>query len=168
MDNIRWEDMFTNLQIWRPGTVRTSAELKNYLSNRILFLDSIWIDDEKYCTVQLESPLIYAYWNISVKQGTYLKTDYMDITEVTWYDAATGQPVDLCQPILTDMTLTQMQITNTVSASYVPSTKDYVIIFSIAVLLSIMLLFITIDTMQRRKEKSCADERNQTNISPRI
>lgn len=105
MNSIRWRRMYDN---WREITVglelvQDPDALKPYFARRVEFLNSAWLDNQEYCTVQFESSPGDAYWNISTARGTCLETDYMNLVDTVWLDMQTEEPVDFRQPIMQDM-----------------------------------------------------------------
>ena len=155
MNSLRWRAMFDNLQSQEPDTVCTPMGVKDYLTRRIDFLDSAWLENTEYCTVQLESAPGSAYWNISVPKGGYLETSYVDLENFTWLDSATGEIFDFRQPIMNDMILSK-QITNPFA------NRDYITFLSIALLLAVLMGFGIMDAVQRKKERKVSDERKRT------
>lgn len=105
MNTIRWYAMYNGWMDDTPGTVQTVAEMKSYITKRIQFLNSAWLENADYCTVQFETKPGKAYWNISVEKGTCLDTTYMDLIDTVWVDKQTGLPVDFQKPIVRDMTV---------------------------------------------------------------
>ena len=99
MNSIRWRSMYNELTGATPGTVRFPDDLKEYLIDRIRFLDSAWLENVDYCTVQFMPPTGLLYWNISVEKGTCLDTQYMDLENTVWIDQKTGLPVDFRCPL---------------------------------------------------------------------
>ena len=117
MNSIRWRNMYDE---WREITVglelaQDPEALKSWFVLRVQFLNSAWLDDVEYCTVQFESEPGDAYWNISLEKGTCLETTYMNLTDTVWVDAKTGMPVDFQKPITQDMVVT-LQLPEDVSA----------------------------------------------------
>jgi len=106
MNSIRWRSMYDELTNSVKGTVSTSTELQSYFERRIRFLESAWLENKEYCTVQFEPKKGTPYWSVAVEKGAFLEIDYMDIVNKVWEDAETGLEVDLQQPIIRDMILT--------------------------------------------------------------
>ena len=106
MNSIRWRSMYDELTNSVEGTVSTSTELQSYFERRIRFLESAWLENKEYCTVQFELKKRSPYWSIAVEKGAFLEIDYMDIVNKVWEDAETGMVVDLQKPIIRDMILT--------------------------------------------------------------
>ena len=98
---------YVNMARWMNGEpLEEIGRIKEYLMQRMAFLDSYWILGEEYATVLVwladDSLLRY-----EVRPGETLPQlpDYstMEGWDVDgWYDKATQQPFDLSQPILED------------------------------------------------------------------
>lgn len=108
MNSIRWRHMFDELINNTAGTgiVRNADELKDWFTRRIQFLDSAWLENKTYCTVQFLPGAEGAFWNISVEKGSHLETTYMDLINTSWIEIQTGEPVDFQSPITQDLTVT--------------------------------------------------------------
>lgn len=152
-NSIRWREMFDIVQSWYPFAVRTSDGIIDYLSRRVDFLSSAWIDHEDYCTVQFRPAHTSSSWNISVRKGTRLQTTYLDIVSTVWLDAATGERFDFSQPITKD-TILLRQEQEAAPAPYSIGMGDYITFISIAALLIMLAGLIMIDAVHRRKERS--------------
>lgn len=125
MNSIRWRAMFDD---WRNVTVglelvQEPEQLQSYFERRIRFLNSAWLDNVEYCTVQFETEPEGAYWNISVEKGKYLETTYMNLGPDRWFDKETGQAVDFQSPITRDITVTLVQ-EQTVSEEIPPEEEE--------------------------------------------
>lgn len=158
INSLRWRSMFDVVQSWYPYTVHTAAGIKDYLSRRVAFLNSAWIENEDYCTIQFRPAHTSSSWNISVKKGTCLNTTYIDTVSTVWIDSATGQKFDFSQPVMTDMILFRQSEDGAYSHDSI-GTGDYITFLSIAVLLIMLIGFVAIDSACRKKERRGADER---------
>ena len=151
-NSLRWRKMFISVQNEEPNTVHTSTGIKEYLARRIGFLDSAWLNNTQYCTVQFECSFGDEYWNASVKQGSCFETTYLDIVSTTWYDKATGEVVDFTQPIMSDAVFTKYPA-DPVPAMPLYVTRDYITFLSIAVLIILLAGFMIADIIYRRQER---------------
>ena len=174
MNNIRWRSMYDNNQvsISNNNTVRSCEELKNYLQQRLDFLNSAWIDNKDFCTVQFEPADKNPYWSISVESGTYLQTMYEDINSISWVDSSTGEIFDFSKPITKDMILIAKHTLNNNTAvpgssNFTFITRDYVVILSFVILFFLLFVFALFDIVYRHKERRNIDECEQTKISSR-
>ena len=88
---------------WKTEGLREEIEyIRTYLTERIAFLDSLWLENVTYCRVLVlldenSSSICHA-----VLPGETLPSmpDYMESWDVLgWYDAATEQPFDPSRPI---------------------------------------------------------------------
>jgi len=100
INNLRWKNMFEESN----SSVKTADELINYLKLRVEFLNSAWIDGVDYCTVQIEKGPD-DYYNIAVIKGEHLSESYLDLDNITWYNAKTNEVFDINQPITEDISL---------------------------------------------------------------
>lgn len=103
MNALRWRDMFGG---------RTNADavdkMTDFLTRRVAFLRSAWVDGTAYCTLTLRHPVRYEY--ISVPPGTvctqFPQPQKMDLPANTvWLREDTGEPFDPQSPITQDVTL---------------------------------------------------------------
>lgn len=80
--------------------------LKSFLTQRIAFLDSLWIDGESYCRVHISNGV--GTWScFAVRPGDVLTNlppseDRDGRKALGWYDAFTGEPFDVTQPVYED------------------------------------------------------------------
>lgn len=82
--------------------------IKEYMGERIDFLNSLWIDGKEFCQVQADHSLggFYAYY--AVVPGECLpELPVFEDTETSrfigWYYVNSGEPVDMTQPVYEDM-----------------------------------------------------------------
>lgn len=162
-NSLRWRSMFDQLQSISQDTVHTHEDLREYLSKRIAFLNSAWLENAEYCTIQFESAPGHAYWNISIPKGSYIETSHVDIVGTVWVNAETGLVIDFGQPIIEDIILSK-QITEKKASPLV--TRDYITFLSIALLIIMFMGLLMVDIIQRHKERRAADEQKRTEVSP--
>ena len=105
MNSIRWQLAYERWKVKNMvfGVVQNADALKPYLIRRVEFLNSAWLENRDYCTVQFEAEPGDAYWGISVEKGTCLETTFMDLVDTVWVDMDTEEVVDFQQPITRDM-----------------------------------------------------------------
>ena len=163
-NSIRWRAMFDILQGWLEDGVHTQEDLKEYLSQRISFLNSVWLERKEYCTVQFETTPGFAYWNISIPKGCCVETSHVDLVSDVWVNSETGDVVDFSQPVTSDMILSK-QITENGNVNEPLVTRDYIALLSIAILFILLVGWMMLDIVQRRKEGSGADEHKRTKVS---
>ena len=156
-NSIRWRTMFDIVQSWYPDTAHTPAGLVDYLSRRVAFLSSAWIDEQDYCTVQFRPAHTSSSWNISIKTGTSLNTTYLDTVSTVWIDAETGERFDFYQPVTKD-TILLRQDEEAPPSRYSIGTGDYITFASIAALLFLLTGFAITDAAHRRKERRSRNE----------
>ena len=96
LDQCRWGTV---------GAAEETAYIRRYLTERLAFLDSLWIENTRYCKVlvnrnDLSSALCYA---VLPGETVPALPDYEASWDILgWYDAATEQPFDSTQPIYQD------------------------------------------------------------------
>lgn len=175
LNSLRWRSMYDSVHSWNPDSVCTADELKAYFTRRIRFLDSAWLDNVDYCTLQFEFSPDSAYWNISVPKNHCLETSYIDLAATIWIDTETGTVFDFAQPITKDLILTQ-QITD---ASEIVAPEEeflsedtfpisyYVVFLSIGICFVMLLVFTGTDISHRAKESSHSNAQIETKISSR-
>lgn len=87
--------------------VEMRGSIREYLTERLALLDSIWLDKEPYCMVRIDSGTDDQFKYCVVKPGTCLNA----LPEVQlnktglfegWYNERTGEPFDITQPIYED------------------------------------------------------------------
>ena len=95
LNEIRWKHELTE-------TYSESVEaLRDYMSRRIAFLDSFWIDQDPYFTVEAmgsEAAMCFA-----VKPGQTLPTLHEGVSDPRWYRVDTNTLFDVTQPIYEDV-----------------------------------------------------------------
>ena len=148
MNSLRWRTMFDKLQSREPNAVHTPTGIKNYLSDRIRFLDSAWLESVEHCTIQFESVPGDKYWSISVKKGSCLAAAHLNIHSTVWINVETGEPFDFSQPVLSDVILTQQH------PEKPRDTAEYISYATVVLLLIILVVFVAVDVINRRKERS--------------
>ena len=103
MNAQRWRNLFGE---------KTSAEavddMTRFLTQRIAFLRSAWLDGTEYCTLTLCHPVRYEY--ISVPVGTvcteFPKPQELDLpADTVWLREDTGEPFDPQSAVTQDVTL---------------------------------------------------------------
>lgn len=167
MNSLRWRGMFD--EQYELGTIKPSTidSVIGYLDARVAFLNSAWIDNTDYCTVQFESAQNSAYLNESVVQGSRLETNLVDVKNTVWYNTDSGEVFDFTQPITEDVILTKYSVSSEVTApEETVTTRDIVTILSIGMLVFLFLCLAIADIRLRSKERRKADERSGTHVSP--
>ena len=97
MNRLRWN---------AKDPLEETRGIVQYLTERMAYLDSLWIEGEQYCEVyvQAEYGILWCY---NVRPGEYLPElpeyeSYPGFTCDGWYDTETDEPFDPSQPILED------------------------------------------------------------------
>ena len=147
----------------RWGTVSAQEEtdqIRGYLTQRLAFLDSVWLEDVPYCKVLVlldenSSSICHA-----VRPGELVPAlpDYAESWDILgWYDAETEQPFDTAQPIYRDTTIFLKRL---------PSEEDRISPLQaapIAAVLGFLVLLLLADGKRRKqqakKEKSIAKQK---------
>ena len=91
---------------WGTENAREETEsIREYLTERLAFLDSVWLENVEYCRVLVildenSSSICHAV----LPGGTIPSLpDYQESWDILgWYDAATDEPFDITQPIYED------------------------------------------------------------------
>lgn len=143
---------------WNTKSAQEETQtLKEYLRDRMAFLDSLWIQNEPYFEVyvRVEDGVTMCY---SVRPGDCLPElpSYISNASVTydgWYSAETDTPFDLTQPIWQDTSIylkySAVSAADTVEAEGSSSVFRY---GPAAVFLAILLCLIYADLRRTRKE----------------
>lgn len=147
----------------RWGTVSAQEEtdqIRGYLTERLAFLDRVWLEDVPYCKVLVlldenSSSICHA-----VRPGELVPAlpDYVESWDILgWYDAETEQPFDTAQPIYKDTTIYLKRL---------PSEEDQISPLQaapIAAVLGFLVLLLLADGKRRKqqakKEKSIAKQK---------
>lgn len=103
MNALRWQSLFGE-----KTCEQAADEMTDFLTRRIAFLRSAWVDGTAYCTLTLRHPVRYEY--ISVPPGTvcaeFPQPQALDLAEDTvWLREDTGEPFDPQSVITQDVTL---------------------------------------------------------------
>lgn len=156
MNGIRW----ANDLPYEDGV----SQMIQYLDARIAFLDSLWIAKDSYCAITLQTQETY---NLYIPRGTVCSTlpQPEDLrASGIWYDQNTGQPFNADSPIFEDITLVAKK-PNTPPANQGKlslSSKEFVIILSVAALFVLFLCLSIADFSHRRKERRNANEQSRS------
>lgn len=166
-DQLRWPMMYSE-EDWN-ASVEAVVE---YLSARMTFLDSLWLDNAEFCVITFETGETY---NLFIPTSTVctdmpLPSDFG--FSGVWYVSETNTPFDATLPIAQDVTV----VLHTSDDSDVNSdevnngknvaTRDYITFASIVMLGVVLLGIVCIDHRQRRQERRYVDENRRTKISP--
>ena len=133
---------------WGTGSADEETGLvRQYLTERLAFLDSLWLEGEEYCKVLIlldenSSSICHA-----VRPGGTVPElpSYMESWDILgWYDAATEEPFDIARPIYED---------TVVYLKRLPGEEDQISPLQaapIAAVLLILLLLLPVDRKRRR------------------
>lgn len=115
MNSIRWRHMY---DYWNRPPME-AADLAAFLTRRLSFLNSVWLENEKYYAVQVEIGADYNYLNFVVRPGepfTRLsEIEVPGVSDPVWVDSATGEVFRADQPITRDTHLNLVQSTSSVN-----------------------------------------------------
>ena len=135
-------------------------EMCDYLSARIDFLSSAWIDGKEYCSVDFYYPSGDILLYTAAERGTTVNPDFLNTTYPAWVDTYTGEIFDFSQPILSDISLRAVDavvvdtqatgISEQLPADSAPqsgslSLKKVVVLFSGILFISFFILLLTKD-----------------------
>jgi len=153
MNSLRWKAHFLDLHSNGGVTPSTTASLTDYLTTRVAFLSSAWVEGIDYCTVQFETEPDSAYTNIAVPKGQVLQTAPVDLENTVWYIQGTQEIQDFSQPIRADMILTRSPATD--SDQQPITTRDILTVLSlIAVMLAFAGLVVTDFIFQKHRKET--------------
>ena len=137
---------------WNNGNAPEETEaIRQYLTERLAFLDSVWLENVEYCRVLIlldenSNSLCHA-----VLPGETVPElpGYEETWDVLgWYDAATEQPFDITQPIYED---------TTVYLKRLPKPEEQISrlqIVPIAALTGILVIAVFVDRKRNRVQKN--------------
>lgn len=147
--------------------VCTAEDLISYLEERVAFLNSAWLENTEYCTLQFKDVGHEEYWIFSVPKGDLLTTDFPDLKNIVWVDKETGNTVDFSQPIMADRILAQSGDISTKSVLEENEfDKTCVMVLSVGVLAAFFFCMVFVDVSHSRKERRAANERKKSHVSP--
>lgn len=130
--------------------------MENYLKQHIAFLDSLWLDNEEYCTITLQTSEIQ---NICVPKNTICDAlpQPSDLgSSGQWYEYQTNLPFDASQVIVEDIVLIAVKASNGGSEgsqsifSKLLQSRYLFVLASIAVL-GVLFVYMTIIDILHRK-----------------
>ena len=91
---------------WSTEHARAETEnIRRYMTERLAFLDSVWLDNVEYCRVlvmQYENSSAFSHAVLPGEQIPFLPVYEESWDILGWYDAQTEQPFDSTQPIYRD------------------------------------------------------------------
>ena len=136
---------------WKTDSAEEeTARIRRYLTSRLAFLDSLWLEGEEYCRVLVildenSSSICHA-----VRPGECVPElpYYEEMWDILgWYDAATEEPFDASRPIYQD---------TTVYLKRLPGEEDQISPLQaapIAAVLGFLAVLVTTDGIRRRTRK---------------
>lgn len=101
MDQLRWS---------AADPIESADEIAPYLSDRIAFLNSLWIEGETYCYVLADRGASYHSILHAVKPGECITNLFRyneNPDDFYWVNAETGEVFDDSSPIYTDMVISR-------------------------------------------------------------
>lgn len=151
LNKIRWEKMFEKYENLTGQSVINGTDMKDFLQQRILFLNSVWFEGKKYCTIYIERMEDVTYVLDSVEYGNQY-TKLPDPEElkidnfVAWYDASTGEEYDTSRPVVGDTFIYAATESKTYLFRHIWLNKETVCTWlSCLILLIFLLVIIKID-----------------------
>lgn len=112
MNSVRWRHMFDQWNWQRTD----AAGLADFLSQRLEFLNDVWLNGTEYYTVQVDTGGELNYQNFVVRPGerfTQLsQVQVPGVEDPQWIDAATGEIFSEDQPITRETQLNLVQSTS--------------------------------------------------------
>ena len=158
---LRWPALYAELS-WETSV----SDMETYLREHIAFLDSLWLDNEDYCIITLQTSELE---NICVPRNTVCDAlpQPSDLgSSGSWYDAGTGLPFDASQPITEDMVLVAIKTSDTAQSvlSKLLDARYLIVLASVAVLGLLMVSMMIIDILHRKGRRH-SNERKGTKVS---
>lgn len=151
---------------WGTGSSDEAyLQMRDYMTQRMAFLDSLWLDGEYYHLVS-----VYVNWHVmacyAVPDGGRLEERIVPggtdtIIYEGWYDWDTGLPFDFSAPIMGDRTI-YLKETNLLSAGEENngfSLRKAVTYVPGAALAMLLLAVLTVDRKTRRREKEGVNDK---------
>ena len=93
----------------RHGIENAAVEaeyMQSFLTERIEFLNSVWLDNEEYCIVQVAFEESFTFACYAVRPGECIPDLSWYFSEpVNWYIVGTGELFDISQPIYQDVAI---------------------------------------------------------------
>jgi len=169
MNSLRWNPIYTQSA---EGSIFPAPELLDYLSARMEFLNSAWLEGKTYHHVRFFSSTGSSLFFTAVESGAYVDPTCVDSYGDAWIDTATGEVFDFSQPVLSDLSLRAQSETPEETASAQSSTRQIaavsssgiVIALSLVLMLCLLLLFLARD-FRHTHERKRQNESTRTKIS---
>ena len=101
MDQLRWS---------AADPIESAEEIAMYLSGKIEFLNSLWIEGETYCYVLADRSTSFHTVLLAAKPGECIANLFLDDEDPNdfyWVNAETGEVFDVSSPIYTDMVISR-------------------------------------------------------------
>lgn len=169
MNTLRWRSMFGMSEESPIDPDSLANDISDFLTARMDFLSSAWIDHKQYCTVQFETAQFGAYYAISLEKGTVPLGNVpgIDLENTQWYDLNTDQPFDPSQPIQSDVILVMHYEENAEQPpAAIPTSRLLVAVvmlsFGAMIILFAGVLFL--DLYRRKKERRDAHAPTGSNL----
>lgn len=154
-NNIRWTSMYANGQ--------DSMSMRQFLSDRVSFLNSLWIDHAEYCEISFDAkgshgkPIVSMF--VPVNSSAHLIPEPKDVGiegEFIWYQENSGEPFDYNSIITEDLTLyIKSEIAEEEEGSTLPSTNYIIkIIILIVTIIPFLLLIPGLLWIEYRRNRS--------------
>lgn len=170
MDKLRWKNIQVNLNSDRFSNIESNVEyLSGWLDDRINFLDSAWLDGEKYYRVLLESVTpdgnVYRnYISVNTKESTLklpsLSKEGYDF--LGWYDSSNDKKINLNTVVnddkvyvakwkaLDDTNGSESKIVS-VFESVINKYQDYIPVLIVIIIISVVVLIDLHKFVKKRK-----------------
>ena len=149
MNSTRWRHMFDE---WN-WISRDAQDLADFLSQRLDFLNDVWLNGTKYYTVQVDTGGELNYQNFVVRPGELFtqlsQVQVPGVENPQWIDAATGEIFSPDQPITRETQLNLVQNT----AAQGPDRSVLLITAYSGIILTGILVFIWADRRRSRPKR---------------
>lgn len=161
MNSIRWRKMFDDLYDIGSVYQQDAQSIVVFLKERIEFLNKVWLENEKYYTLQFEIYPNEMYMTDSIPEGGRLRDSMYYKNGDEWINSKTEEPVNPDKLITEDMVLVKKQydvepLTNVDEES---DTRIFVVVMSVAVFVSFLGATVAVDIWRRKKERGNMGEK---------
>ena len=129
--------------------------LINFLKERVDFLNSIWIENQKMVSIRLDTPENDCFVADSIPEGGCLKDSiYYHIGE-EWINSKTGETINPDIPITEDMVLIKKQtaVEQAATDGEDSDTRVFVVMISAVAFVGLFVIMVAIDIWRRKKER---------------
>lgn len=103
MNRIRWKEMIQDDSLIGVHMDRSAEDIRQYLAERVEFLNRLWIDGMEYCTISFVTPSGDSMGHISIEKGSTVARDLLPDGE--WNESESGATFDPDCPVVKNIVL---------------------------------------------------------------